>query len=84
MFEKQVNIAEKFDSKERIVVHQGDCLGLLRQIPNSSTQAPAPKEVITNSFRRPLGNGIDSGLRVCTLFKCRNDKYACLSPKAAR
>ena len=38
MFEKQADIAEKFDLKKRIVVHSGDCLGLLRQIPDSSIQ----------------------------------------------
>ncbi len=38
MFEKQVNIAEKFDLKKRIVVHPGDCLDLLKQIPDSSIQ----------------------------------------------
>jgi adenine-specific DNA-methyltransferase len=38
MFEKQADIAEKFDLKKRIVVHSGDCLDLLRQIPDSSIQ----------------------------------------------
>lgn len=38
MFEKQVDIAEKFDLKKRIVVHLGDCLDLLKQIPDESLQ----------------------------------------------
>ena len=38
MFERRIDIAERFDLKKRIVVHQGDCLDLLKQIPDSLIQ----------------------------------------------
>jgi len=37
MFE-QVEIANNYDSSKRIVVHNGDCLELLKQIPDASVQ----------------------------------------------
>jgi len=60
MFEK-VDIAKQYDPSERIVVHAGDCLELLKKIPDKAMQRGANKiravhRTTSNYYKRMCKN----------------------------
>jgi DNA modification methylase len=57
MFQKErVEISEKFDPRKKIVLYQGDCLKLLRDIPDESLQliVTSPPYNIGKEYERKL------------------------------